>query len=299
MADKRIPTLRARWLGQRLRQARETARLTLREAGDYLQRDPSTVSRFEAGLVPVRVPDVLALLNLYGVDDRASRTALERLSRDVWTKGWWDRYAGVVADWFLDYPWLEAQSVEIRSFDPLVLPGLCQTEEYARHIIRAKDPQAPADQVNRFVEFRLRRQRVLDAEPPPRLLVILDEAVLCRTVGGPAVMGGQLRHLVSLAERPTVDLRVLPFRAGAHACHEGAFRLFTMSDPYPQVAYAETPGSSVYLESTGIERFHRAWELLAAASVGPEESAALIAAAMGRLDDAGDRSGRRLVTSDC
>ncbi|GAA3113934.1 hypothetical protein GCM10020001_036380 [Nonomuraea salmonea] len=159
-------TLRAQWLGKQLRDLRERAGLTLKEAGEYVQRDGSTVSRFEAGLYPARTPGVLALLDLYGVTTPQERDGLVRLSRDVWQNGWWDDYSGDVSHGIVDYGWLEARAERITSFDALVIPGLLQTEAYMEAVIRAEDPDATDEQVSRWIDFRRPRQQILPDSPP-------------------------------------------------------------------------------------------------------------------------------------
>lgn len=280
MESKRGPTLRAQWLGQQLREWREAQRLTLKDAGDYVQRDPATVSRMESGIVPARTPDVLAFLNLYQVDDERQRQALENLSRDVWQKGWWDGYAEHVAGALMDLSWLESRAQGIRSFDALVLPGLLQSEGYARATIQAADPDVSAEQFERWVEFRRTRQYVLDRCNPPSLFAIVDEGLLRRPIGGPAAMRTQLAYLLEATKRANVELRVLPYRAGAHASPDGCFRLLEMPEPYPEVAHMDTAGGSLYVESDRVTRLAAAYDRMRQATLDADESAALIAAAM-------------------
>ncbi len=283
MAPRKGPTLRAQWLGKQLRELREAAKLTLREAGDHVQRDQAALSRWEQGLTPARVPDVLALLNLYGVDDPDVRDGLERLSRDIWQKGWWDDYAGETSGKVIDHAWLESRAETLRSFDVLVIPGLLQTAEYAEAVIRAADPEADPAYVARWVRFRMIRQQVLTREEPMRFAAILDEALLCRVVGGAPVMRTQLQHLVHLGARPNIAIRVLPFSAGAHASPRGPFMIFGMAVPYSDIAFTETRAGCIYVESDRVGNFAQAYDYLHKAALTPEESAALIAATADRM----------------
>lgn len=278
MAAKKGPTLRAQWLGKQLRELREAARLTLRDAGDYIQRDPAAVSRLENGITPGRVPDVLALLNLYGVSDPEVRAGLEQLSRDIWQKGWWDGYAAEATGRVIDHAWLESRATGLRSYEVMVVPGLLQTADYAKAVITAAEPAADEAYVARWVEFRMKRQQVLTRPEPLRVEVILDEAVLHRMVGGEIVMLEQLQHLVKLAERTAVTLRVLPFSAGAHRSLRGSFTIFDMPAPYHEVAYTETRAGNVYVEAEGVEDFTRAWDDLHRVALPREESLSLVAA---------------------
>lgn len=279
MGNVNGPTLRARWLGDYLRELREAAKLTLRDAGAYLQRDASTVSRFETALYPPRMPDVLALLDLYGVSDERKRDGLVKLSRDVWQRGWFDSYADDAGQVVIDYAFCEERATQIRSFDPNVVPGSLQTPEYANAVIRAADPTASDTQVERWLELRMKRQEVLSRPDPLRLSVVLDEAVLRRCVGGRSVMRSQLDHLVGVAARPSITLRVLPFAVGAHASPEGQFGIFEMSEPYPDVAYMDTRAGGIYVEADEVGDYTLAFDRLVKDALGPRRSVECIRSA--------------------
>jgi transcriptional regulator with XRE-family HTH domain len=277
MPTESRPTLRAQWLGQSLRELRDANGMTLARAADFLQRNASTVSRFESGEYPIRRPDLMALLDLYGVSDRHKRDGLLRLSEDVWQKGWWDGYEELEQP-FGDLVWLESRATEIRSFDPSMIPGLLQTRGYATALITAADWDAEPAQIARWVQVRMDRRAVLHREAPPRLQVIMNESVLHREIAGPKVMSGQLAHLLDIATLPHVDLRVLPESIGAHASLSGGFRVFTTAEPDLEVGYAETIGGAVYAEPPASERFVRVYNRLLNGALGPAESAKLICA---------------------
>jgi transcriptional regulator with XRE-family HTH domain len=278
MPPKQKPTLRAQWLGQSLRELRDANGMTLARAGEFLQRNAATVSRFESGEYPIRRPDLMALLDLYGVHERRKRDGLLRLSEDVWQKGWWDGYEPDVERQFVDFVWLESRATEIRSFDPLLVTGLLQTREYAEAVISAAEWEAEPAQIARWVQLRMDRQAVLRQETPPRFTAIIDEFVLRRDIGGPDVRGSQLAHLLATAELPHVDLRVLPASIGAHAGHKGLFQVFTIAEPDMDVGYAEAVGGAVYVEPPDSERFVRVYDRLLDSALGPAESAQLIRA---------------------
>ena len=278
MPSEPRPTLRAQWLAQSLRELRDANGMTLARAADFLQRNASTVSRFESGEYPIRRPDLMALLDLYGVSDRRKRDGLLRLSEEVWQKGWWDGYEPDVERQFVDYIWLESRATAIRSFDCLVLPGLLQTREYAEAVITAADWEAEPAQIARWVQLRMDRQAVLHREAPPRFTAITDEFALSREIGGPDVLRGQLDHLLVTAKLPHVDLRVLPASLGAHASPGGGFLVFTTAEPDLDVGYAETLGGAVYVEPPDSERFVRVYDRLLDSALGPVESAELIRA---------------------
>ncbi|MGH3872115.1 MAG: helix-turn-helix domain-containing protein [Pseudonocardiaceae bacterium] len=288
------PTLRAQWLGQSLRELRDANRMTLARAADFIQRNASTVSRFESGEYPIRRPDLMALLDLYGVSDRRKRDGLLRLSEDVWQKGWWDGYEELEQP-FVDYVWLESRATVIRSFDPLVVTGLLQTREYAEAAITAAEWEAEAAQIARWVQVRMDRQAVLHRDAPPRFTAIIEESVLHREVGGPDVLAGQRAHLLVCAELPHLDLRVLPASVGAHASPSGGFLVFTTAEPDLEVGYAETVGGAVYVEPPNSERFVRVYNDLLDSALEPAESAEFIRAIGEDSDDPhgpGPRPGR-------
>lgn len=257
---------------------REGRRLTLKECGDYLVRDQGSVSRFENATLPCRPQDVMALLNLFGVEDQRKREHFDQVAREVWQTGWWDRYAEDLHQKFIDLAWLESRSDEMRGYAGLVIPGLFQTGEYAEEIIRASDPTATNEQIATYVEFRLKRQRVLDVAEK-HFAYILDESVLRRLVGGPAIMHAQLGHLRELSQDPRIDLRIIPFSAGAHPGQAGSFQLFALPEPYPEVAYSESLAGSLYVETEGVERFSRAYDLLGKQALTTKQSAEMISAA--------------------
>ncbi|WP_116246501.1 helix-turn-helix transcriptional regulator [Nocardiopsis sp. FIRDI 009] len=256
-------TLRGRWLGQRLRELREANDFTLEHVAEFMQRTNGTISRFENGVYPVRRPDMLAMLDLYGVNDPRQRDGLLKLSASVWQSGWWDGYADVSEE-FVDFVWLEELATEHRLFDNTALPGILQTRAYAEAVIRTAEFDGSDDLIQRGVELRLERQKLLTRAEPPRIRSVLDEAVLRRHVGSSEIMREQLAHLVECSKLPTVSLRVLPFSAGAHESPTGAFKYYVMDDPYPDLVYAETPKGAVYIEQPDTERlaarYDRLWE---------------------------------------
>lgn len=279
MTRKHGPTLRAQWLGELLKESRLQAAKTLRDAADYLTLDPATVSRYESGTIPAKPQDVVALMTLYGVDDDARRQWLEQLSRESWRKGWWDGYQGELSGRFIDYAWLEDRAVAIRSFDALTLPGLVQTPDFARAVIRSHAPDKDDPNIERGVQFRMERQRILDRENPPAISIIMDEALLHRPIGGVRAMRSQLQHLNDLVDKGTVELRVLPFAAGAHCGHRGGFRVFTLPEPFPEIGYAESTTGTTYVEADAADRLVWAYAQLSDAALSPDKSAARLARA--------------------
>ncbi|MGH3753293.1 MAG: helix-turn-helix domain-containing protein [Pseudonocardiaceae bacterium] len=285
MLTKPRPTLRAQWLGQSLRDLRDAAEVTLARAGEFLQRNPATVGRFESGEYPIRRPDLMALLDLYGVSNRRKRDGLLRLSEDAWRKGWWDGYTADVERQFVDFVWLESRATEIRVFESTVCPGLLQTRDYAEAVITAAEWEAEPAQITRRVQLRMDRQAALHRAEPPRFTAIVDEFVLRREVGGPGMLAEQLSQLLVCAELAHVQLRVLPSGIGAHASPRGSFQVVTTTEPDFDVGYAETVGGAVYVEPPDSERFIRVYDRLLGCALGPAESVERVRVIMEDLSD--------------
>ncbi len=165
------------------------------------------------------------------------------------------------------------------------MPGLLQTQQYAETLIRnVAAADTPEEQIGMMIELRMTRQQVLDGETPVGFAAVVDESVLRRVIGGPKVMREQLTTLLKVAERPNVEIRILPLRDGAHAGLEGSFWLYEMPDPYPDVAYVDNLAGAVYVEDDATaDRFRQAYYQLSAMALGSNESAALIAAAAKEL----------------
>lgn len=274
-----IRTLRAQWLGQRLRELREERGMTLETVAEHLNRDRSALGRYERAEWPIQRNDVYALLDLYGFHRAQERQQLLSLAEEVWRTDRWDEdYGDVVDASFIDFPWLESRAARISSYNPLLLPGLFQTRAYAEAVIRnAEEPDAPDDLVARWIDLRMQRQRVFEGRRDITVSTVVEEAALRRPVGGRVVMAAQLRHLAGLARRSTVEIRVLPTDLGLHAGMDGPFTVVTMPRPYPEVAYIENLGGRLYLEAPKSERFRRAYDRLRKVALDPHESVKLVA----------------------
>ncbi|MEO3822126.1 helix-turn-helix transcriptional regulator [Plantactinospora sp. B24E8] len=274
-----IRTLRAQWLGQRLRELREERGMTLETVAEHLNRDRSALGRYERAEWPIQRNDVYALLDLYGFHRAQERQQLLSLAEEVWRTDRWDEdYGDVVDASFIDFPWLESRAARISSYNPLLLPGLFQTRAYAEAVIRSvEEPDAPDDLVARWIDLRMQRQRVFEGRRDISVSTVVEEAALRRPVGGRAVMAAQLRHLAEVARRSNVEIRVLPTGLGTHSALNGPFVLFTMPRPYPEVAYIENLGGRLYLEAPKSERFRRAYDRLRKVALDPHESVKLVA----------------------
>ncbi len=287
------PTVRRRRLGQELRQLREDAGLTCEEVGERLEWSGAKVSRIETARVGVRPRDVSDLLDLYNVTDKQHRTNLLTLTREARQRGWWYSYGWALPQEFNTWLSLEAEATSLRIYDMQVANGLLQTEEYARAVLRSVWVAETAEQIERRVALRMKRQQVLAREEAPlHLWVVIDEAVLHRRVGGPGVMRGQLRRLVEESEKPHITLQVLPFSAGAHVSVDGPFTITELAAPDPEVVSIEYRLGGLYLEQDDeVRQYARIFDRLRATAMSPDESVALIAK-LARDSRNGENSGR-------
>ncbi|MGI9098443.1 MAG: helix-turn-helix domain-containing protein [Solirubrobacteraceae bacterium] len=262
--------LGGRQLGARLRELRDGAGLTGAEVARRMGRAHSTLSRWESGGLLPRTPDVYFMLDLYGVRD-AERDGLLRSVENVRARHDWEVDVAVEV---ADYARMESRAWKVEEFQDSVVPGLLQTPEYARAVLRAWDPAATPQQLERWVGVRMTRQRRLADEDPLQLVTVIGEGALRRPVGGPQVMRAQLKHLVDLATQPNIEVRLLPL-AAAHAGMTSSFIVLRLRDEQ-DVATTATPGGEIYFDD--VEPFALTLRRLAAAALAQRKSAATIAA---------------------
>ncbi|WP_215454408.1 helix-turn-helix transcriptional regulator [Streptomyces sp. ATCC 21386] len=238
MARDIDPSLNRRRLRIELRKARESAGQTQRDAAQGLEWSLSKVIRIEAGTVSLGVTDLRALLQQYGVTDAALVAELEEAARGSKGQSWWAQYSDLVSPQFAQYLGYEGAAATIRMYNPIVLPGLLHTEDYATALLTARTSEA---RVRRQVELRSSRQeRLFDGDSGPEVGIVLDEASVRRAVGGPAVMRRQLDHIKTMATHPRVTLQLLPFSVGAHYSTTTPFILLGFKDD-DDLLYIEGP----------------------------------------------------------
>jgi transcriptional regulator with XRE-family HTH domain len=259
-------------VGAQLRRLRETQGLTREAAGYRIRASESKISRLELGRVGFKDRDISDLLELYGVEDEAQREALVALAREANSPGWWHSYDDVLPNWFQTYVGLEEAATLIRSYEIQFLPGLLQTEAYARAVVSAGAPDATTAEVDRRVNLRVTRQKILRRPSPPVLWAVVDEAALHRPIGGSKVMKAQVEHLLEMMKLPNVTLQVMPFRFGGHAGEGGAFTILRFPEPeLPDVVYVEQLVSAYYLDKREyVERYARTMDRLTVDSQPPE-----------------------------
>jgi transcriptional regulator with XRE-family HTH domain len=273
-------------LGARLRRLREARGVSREDAGWAIRASESKISRMELGRVGFKTRDVTDLLTLYGVDDEAERTALTTLARESNTPGWWHPYGDLLSTWFQYYLDLEAAATLIRTYEIQFVPGLLQTEAYARAVIQLGHVHATAAEIDRRVGLRMGRKQLLSRANPPRLWAVLDEAVLYRPIGGPDVLRDQLNALLEACELPNVRLQVIPFAAGGHAAAGGSFTILRFPDPdMPDVVYIEHLTSALYLDrAEDADSYAAAVSRLFIEAAPPAQTLTLLRCALGELE---------------
>ena len=244
------------------------------------------MSRIETAQSEITSGDLRKLLALYEVSG-SQRDRLLELGRNAQQRGWWDAYGDTLRPEAATFLALEADAESVRWFAPVVLPGLLQTEQYARHVINSHMLIAPPARVERLVQVRLTSQDVLSRKRPLDVAIVLDEAVLRRPVGGPQVLAGQLRHLLELAGQPNFSIQVLPFTVGSHPGTSGGFTILRFPELLAaDVVYLENMTSDLFVESEAdVYRYSLAFDQLCNLALGEDESKAFIAEAAGLGDE--------------
>ncbi|MFG2770808.1 helix-turn-helix domain-containing protein [Streptomyces sp. NPDC048350] len=245
------PTVGQVVLGKRLQDLRERAGLKREEAARILRVAPATIRRMETAEVALKIPYVQLLLKAYGITDSEAE-AFVALTEEANLPGWWQRFHDVLPAWFSMYVSLEGAAGLIREYEPQFVPGLLQTEGYARAILRSGAVGgSTAEEIERHVALRMERQSLLTREDAPKFWVIMDETVFRRPVGdGPEVMRDQLDRLLEASELPNVTLQIAEFSSGHHPGTYGPFVLFRFAVPeLPDMVYSEYLTGAVYLDA--------------------------------------------------
>jgi transcriptional regulator with XRE-family HTH domain len=273
------PTVLRILLGAQLRRLREAKRITLEDAGKRIRASHSKISRLETGRVGFKDRDITDLLTLYGVTDEEERETLRSLARRANAPGWWHDYNDVLPHWFEAYVGLEEVAIQIREYEVQFVPGLLQTEDYARAVMLLGHDAASAREIERRVRLRMQRQALLDRDEPPSFWAVIDEAVLRRPTGSPATMRGQLKHLADMAHRPNVTIQVIPFLVGGHSAAGGPFSILRFAEPdLPDVVFLEQLTSALYLDKPdAVDSYLRVMERICMEAATPAASAEIIA----------------------
>jgi transcriptional regulator with XRE-family HTH domain len=263
-------TVRQRELGKQLRQLRYQHGLTVEDVAGQLLCSATKVSRLETGMRRPSLRDVRDLCALYNLDERTS-TELMNLARGAREQGWWTQYIDVS---FEPYIGLEAEATAITCYSMYYVPGLLQTEEYARALIKAITPRIEPEVYEQRVEVRLRRQQLLEQGNRPRYRVLLDEAVLHRRVGGAHVMYAQLSKILEAEKKDQAAVQIIPFDIGAHAAQDSNFVLLEFDEPSASpVIYVEGLTGSRYIDrEADVDRYRETVERLRDSALDQHES---------------------------
>ena len=270
------PTLRRRRLGSELKRCREQAGMTQEQVSKFFEWHAAKVTRIETARVAVTPRDVKDLLTLYGVQDEPYRETLMTLARLSRERTWWTDYRDLMRPG--NFVGLEAEASWSRVWEPIVLPGLLQTEAYMRALMTSGRRADAPESVDRRIRLRLRRQDRLIEPNPLNLWAVIDESVVHRVVGGPAVMREQLQRLLDTGALANVTIQILPFTAGEHVFLGGSAALLEFPErAHSDVVYLEGLAGDYYEEQPQeVARYRDEFERLASNALDAEASAALI-----------------------
>ncbi|HUZ56482.1 MAG TPA: helix-turn-helix transcriptional regulator [Streptosporangiaceae bacterium] len=264
-----------------MKRLRDTAGLSQEAVADRLDWHPTKIMRIETGRTSPHPNDVRLMLEVYGIADQDQVSALVKLARDARQRGWWYSYRDVLLNRYDFFIGLESEAASIRDFELAMMPGLLQTDDYARAVINSGPLELGADDVERLVQVRMTRQGVLAKEDRPQLWVILDESVIRRVIGGPAVMHAQLEHLIAVAQQGKTTIQVVQYGSGPHPGLAGPFVIFGFAEvSEPEIVYLETVGGNLYVDKPQeVRLFATAFDHLRAVALSPGDTRAMLRAA--------------------
>ncbi|MEU9831152.1 helix-turn-helix transcriptional regulator [Streptosporangium sp. NPDC048047] len=282
MGAQRSPSVRRRRLAAELQRLRKESGLTRDQVAEHAGCSPVTVTRIESAASAATVGLVAMMLDLYSVTDER-REALMQLARDARKRGWWFKVSEAIPEWVQSYVGLEEEATNFQEYQSEFVPGLLQTEGYARAVMRSAPILPTEEELERRLSVRMQRQeRVLERTDPPKMWFILNEAVIRRPVGGVETMRGQLQRLVRLSKTNHVTIQIMPFAAGVHPAMDGGFTILGFPKPSdPDSVYVEYWQGSVYLENRSeVEAYILLFNHLRAQALGPDQTRDMITQAM-------------------
>jgi transcriptional regulator with XRE-family HTH domain len=292
MVDGGSPLVQRRRLRSELRKAREARGLTQEQVASEMDWSLSKIIRIEAASSGISVNDLKALLRLYEIKDPNRVNFLLQLARAAKDRSWWRAYRDIAPSAYRDVApssllqLIEYESVAstIRQFEMVFIPGILQTADYARAVIRDYyDEKLESDKIDALVELRVKREQLLESENHPSFYFMIDEAVVHRLVGGSRVMQRQLRHLIEVAKKPTIAMEIIPFAAGMHLGMKGAFEIIEFADPSDSgIVFLESPRGDIIIDDAEETlSYRKVFETLRKSSLDPSDSLALL----GRIAD--------------
>ena len=276
------PTVRGQELGEQLRALRDQCGLNLHDAAEHLDASASKLSRIETGRCSPPVEDIGALLAIYGVRGDQRRDLLA-LAREAERRGWWQRDRPTFPERQRTLISLESRADHIVSFEPVVIPGLLQTRDYTRALLK-ETLWVPGDQIEDRLAARHKRSSVLLRERPPELLALIDEMALERAVGGVEVLRGQLLRLAEMTAQPNIRILVVPSKTSGHSGLDGSFEILRQPAGN-SVVFLENLTSSLFLEEESeVTNYRRATQNLFNHALSEQRSAELLTTLAQRLN---------------
>ncbi|MEU3164876.1 helix-turn-helix transcriptional regulator [Streptosporangium sp. NPDC006930] len=273
-----IPSLRQRWLGAKLAELRAAAGIpSLAIAADKCKRSTASLSRIENGMVGIPPRDVPPILDAYGVTDPAVRDKLMVVAAEIQQerRGWWVEHGDALAPSYVDLIRLESTATEIQTYEAYLMPGLLQTEAYARTFVSAMQGLSSATELGEFVAVRAARKTILRRQEPVILRAVISEAALRHPIGGPEIFRDQIEYLRECAAWPNVTLQILPFTSQPHPGMSGAFTILRL--PSLDVAHVETMNTDAYIEDEhSVEQYLRAFDHLCDLALSPDKSVSFL-----------------------
>ncbi|MGI8306084.1 helix-turn-helix domain-containing protein [Saccharopolyspora hattusasensis] len=275
------PSVRRRQLGAMLRELRRGAGLTIKDAAEWLVMGESAVSKIEKAKIAIKATHVRALGQLYDID-AAKLDYLLKLVKESNERGWWTAYRDTVPEWFRQFVGLEADSLDLWNYEAEYVPGLLQTSDYVRELMKANRPDMNEDEIERQVRLRRERQERLDGGQPPRLHFYINESVIRRPAGDSATWRRQVEHLIESSKLDHVTLRIVPFSAGPHPAMSGSFVMMQFpEEDTPAFVYLENQRGAVYQEDPGdIDRYMVTVEVLERLSLSLDDSCGMLGDAL-------------------
>ncbi len=272
------PTVRRILLGYQLRQLRESKGISRADAAYKIRGSESKISRVELGRVGFKIRDVEDLLTFYGVEDPAVRASFLTLAREANEPGWWQKYGESLPVWFQSYVGMEEAATQLRVYETQFVPGLLQTEDYAREVITRGGKKKLDDTAKDRIATRMRRQERIRNNRNVKLWVIIDEPAVRRPVGGPEIMRAQLEHLHELSKAPNITLQIVPFHQGVFAAETGSFTILRYPEyDLPDVVYVEQLTGGIFQEKrSDVEQYTMTLEWLAVVAERPEQTRRLL-----------------------
>ncbi|MCI2415879.1 helix-turn-helix domain-containing protein [Saccharopolyspora sp. K220] len=275
------PTARRLVLGSQLRRLREATGISREEAGYAIRGSGSKISRLELGRVGFKERDVADLLTLYGVADPEERETFLDLVRRSNEPGWWYSFNDLLPSWFQDYVGLEESASRIQTYEIQFVPGLLQTEKYARAVAAQGRPESSPEEIDRRVRLRMQRQKLFSQAKAPRLWAVIDESVLRRPIGGREVLREQIEHLLQVTTMPMVSLQILPFELGRSGA-EGSYTLLRFAESeIPDIVYLEHLCGALYLDKPDeVEVYSKVTHRLTVDAHTPNQTRKMLASAL-------------------